>query len=132
MVTVGLDSIRAVYNCRALLGTFQYQLAIQTAVARTDNPDAWSTLDSLRTTSGELCTGDVALSLGGKWYARFGAMYNEATTPGTSQADLALTFTWNACGKAVGGGSCQLVATDTTHLFQIVSGWVPAGNALVR
>lgn len=50
--TMGLDLVRGVYTIRALLGTFRYQLAYQTAVARKDNPDAWATLDSLRTTTG--------------------------------------------------------------------------------
>jgi hypothetical protein len=129
MATIGLDVVRAVYNVRALTGTFQYQLAIQTAVARTDNPDAWALLDSLRTTSGEICTGDVTLSLGGKWYLRLGVMYNESTAPGTSQADVGLTLTYNACGKVVGGGSFQLAATDAGPYFQIVSGWIPASMA---
>lgn len=126
MATIGLDMIRVLYNARALLGTFQYQFAFQTAVARTDNPDAWAVLDTPRTASGETCPGDLTLSLGGKWFIRFGAMYDETTTPGTSQGDLALTMEFNACGKVAGGGSYQLSATDTTPLYQIVSGWVPA------
>lgn len=126
MATIGLDLIRAVYNVRQLTGTFQYQLAYQTAVARTDNPDAWVLIDSLRNGTTPLCTGDLSLSLGGKWYIRFGLMYNELTAPGLSQAYCGLQLTWNACGQVVGGGTYQLAAPDTGPYYQTVSGWMPA------
>lgn len=56
-------------------------------------------------------------------------MYNESTVPGTSQADVALQLSYNACGSIVGSGTYQLLAPDTSSYFQPVTGWMPVLGA---
>lgn len=127
ILVCGLDAVRAVYRIRAMTGSFQYQLAYQTATCRTDNPDAWNTLDTLRTTAGELCTGDISVTsaTANKFFIRFGIMYNLPSAPATAQADVGLQVTYNTFGALAGSGIYQLLAPDTGFYYQAVTPWMP-------
>lgn len=129
MPVIGLDKLKAILRLRSLTNQFQCQLAYQTAAVRTDNPDAWATLDQL--TSTDRCTGvlDVSSALAGKFYVRFGLAYNISSGSTNSQADATLQLSYDACGMVAGGVTLQALAPDTSNYFAPVTGWIQAIDA---
>lgn len=120
----GMDTVRALLRFRALTNQFQARPAIQLAAVRTDKPDAWTLLDAMR--SADKYTDDLAVSTGGKMYARFGAAYNLSTGSTLGEADVGLDLVYRLCGTMVGTVTLQLVAPDTSTYYVPVTGFLPA------
>ncbi len=127
---IGLDVLKAILKLRGVTNQFQGQLAFQTAVCRTDNPDAWATLDQM--TSSDRCTGvlNVTSALAGKFYVRFGIGFNISSGSTNSQADVTLQLSYDACGLVAGGVTLQALAPDTSNYFAPVTGWLQAIDAV--
>lgn len=126
---MGLDKIKALLRLQGLTNQFQCQLAYQTAAVRTDQPDAWSTLDQMTTV--DRCTGviDITSATAGKFYIRFGIAYNLSSGSTNSQADVSLQVSYDACGAIVGSTTLQLLAPDTSNYYMAVTGWIRAIDA---
>lgn len=126
MSAMGLDKVKAVILIKALTGNFQAQLAVQTASVRTDNPDAWATLDTM--TNADRCTAviDVTSNTASKAYARFGVAYNLSSGTTLGGADVGFQLSDVVCGDIVGSTTLQLMAVDTNPYFVPVTGWLPA------
>lgn len=125
----GLDSVMAAVKAADASANFGYQLVMQTAAVRTDNPDQPSTLGSLQTGAGSYVTTaqDVSQSTASKLWVRFGLGYKITTGSGPEQADVNFQLQYTRCGKMVGAWAGQVVATQgTTGLMQAVSGWIPS------
>lgn len=109
-----------------MVNTLKWQLAVQYADVRPDQPGAWSTLDAEQSTATERCASGISLSYASRFYVRFGVAYRSGTNGTQASADLSLRVTFNSCGQVLGAGAQRLTAVSTTEGFWPVTGWMPS------
>ena len=128
MPAIGLDHVKAVLRSHAVSGNFQVRLAMQTALIRTEQPEAPTTLDQLLVGDGERCTGviSVADSTSTKFFVRFGVAYSLSSGSALGQADLSFAVSHTQCGQLVGGRSLSLASCTSADAVATVTGFVPA------
>lgn len=127
MPTEGIDNIRAVMKAKNASGNFQWQLAIQYAAVRPDDPTAPATLSQQQTGNGEYQTQDVsvATNMGDYRLFRLGIAYNSSQT-GMNQADVSLQASWKQIGTDLGTRRVVLSIADTGTKYEPLTDWVPA------
>jgi len=126
--TDGVDNIRAVLKAKNTSGgQFGWQLAIQYATVRADNPDTPGTLGTQQDSDGEYVTGDLAVgtSMQSKRLFRLGVAYFSAGA--AVQGDVALVASWKSVGTILGAQTVNLEVVDSGGIkYMPLTGWVPA------
>lgn len=126
---IGLDTVMAAIKAADASTNFNWQLAIQTAAVRTDNPDQPATLGTAQTGVGPYVTTalDISQTTGSKMWVRFGLAYKIGTGAGPEQGDIDLQLQYTQCGKMVATFANQVVATQgSTGLVTVISDWIPS------
>lgn len=124
----GVDNIRAVLKCKnATDNNFNWQLAIQYAAVRADNPGAPGTLGANQTSSGEYQTGDVsvATNMGSNRLFRLGIAYSSSAAA-QKQGDVYLQASWKQVGTDLGTRRVTLALSDSSNRYVPLTGWIPA------
>ncbi|MFA6958390.1 MAG: hypothetical protein WC538_21190 [Thermoanaerobaculia bacterium] len=113
---VGLDEAKAIVYAGQNVGAMTCDFTVQTAVLRTDAPDAWSaTLFSFGNVAFQSCTSEVSLTgvLTNKMWARFGVLYRKSTTGTYAQADLGGQVSFVSRGMLVGQMPTTMLYANT-------------------
>lgn len=129
MTAAGIDSIRAVVRSLAGSGgtNWKWQIAIQTAEVRPDNPDLPALLGSEQTNDGTYAPGDLTPDLSAKAYFRLGIAYRSVS--GLSQADIEADFAWNDCGKVVSSVTFPITCDNSSPSYIPLGDILPANFA---
>lgn len=124
--TDGIDNIRAVLKGKNAGASFTWQLAIQYAAVRSDEPGSPATLGSQQSSSGEYQTGDISVAnnMASNRLFRLGIAYSSPNA--VQQADLVLTASWKSVGTFLGRRRVTLAAVDTGTKYEVLTGWLPA------
>lgn len=128
MPTEGVENIRAVLKARNTSGaTFQWQLAIQYAAVRADDPSAPATLAQQQGGNGEYQTQDVSVAANMEDYRlfRLGIAYSSSQA-GMNQGDVSLQASWKQVGTDLGARRVILSIVDTGTKYEPLTDWVPA------
>lgn len=122
----GVDAIRAVLKAKQAGANFAWQLAIQYAPVRVDEPDAPSTLGNQTTGSNEMQTGDISVSATtpSKRLFRLGIAYSSAS--GVTQGDVSLVASWKSVATPLGARRVTLAVADTGTKYEVLTDWMPA------
>lgn len=128
MTADGITNIRAVLKCKNASGAnFRWQLAIQYAAVRADNPGTPATLGNQQTNSGEYQTQDVPVGTGmdANRLFRLGIAYSSAQT-GMEQGDVSLQASWLQLGTDLGSSRMVLGVVDSGVKYAPLTDWIPA------
>ena len=129
MVSIGIETLKAVIAAHGASGQLRCQLAIQVAGTRTEDPGAPVKLDAALDGDGERCTGleSIAQYTGDTFYVRFGVAYSvQPNQSGLAQADVTFSVSFTQCGKLVGGKTLSLASTTSTPAYAVVTPMVSA------
>jgi len=123
----GIDNIRAVLKSKNSSAAFGWQLAIQYAAVRADDPGSPATLATAQSGSVEYQTGDVsvATNMAANRLFRLGIAYS-SPSGGVQQADVALLASYKSVGTQLGRKSLSLGVVDNGTKYEPLTGWVPA------
>lgn len=105
---------------------FTWQLAIQYAAVRVDEPDAPSTLGNAAAGSGEIPTGDISVSgtTPSKRFFRLGIAYSSSS--GVTQADVSLVASWKSVATPLAARRVTLAVADLGTKYEVLTDWMPA------
>lgn len=126
---IGLDTVMAAIRAADASSNLNWQLAVQYAEVRTDDPDQPETLGALQQGAANYVTTaqNIAETTGTKMLVRFGIAYKIYTGSGPEQGDLDFQLQYTQCGKMVGAFANQVVATNgSTGLVTVISDWIPS------
>lgn len=129
MTADGVDNVRAVLKAKNASGSsFNWQLAIQYAPVRIDEPGAPATLATAQTGSAEYQTGDVSVAsnAASSRFFRLGIAYWATANTGVQQSDVGLIASWKSVATFLGRSRVTLAAVDTGTKYEVLTGWVPA------
>ncbi len=129
MPAVGMDKAQFVMKSKAGVGAQNLivQPAIQTAVVRTNLPDAPATCgQTSKTGDGEAVSAltDISGSTASKYFVRFGMAY-KAAAAGEASADVSLQVCAETFGKIVATKTVSLISPDDSIYYQPVTDWMP-------
>ena len=123
----GID--RATFAWRNAGSTALYtRPAFQSAVVRTEKPDAWALLGTDAVSNdGEAVDGpwDMTGYLGGKKWVRFGFGHT-ANTGSFAQGDVFMTVSCDTWGTPVASRRFQVATDSTDKQVMAISAWLPA------
>lgn len=138
---IGVDNVQLVIKRKSVqlegtAPTWNVQPAIQVALVRPDNPDAWAVFTGTGSPyvgAGESQTDvqSIAGTTGGKMFVRFGVNYYlGGTSPTYGEADVEVVTAYTQCGHLVGAMTQELqVFNTTTDSYVAITGWLPAIEA---
>lgn len=130
MPTEGIDNIRSVLKGKNATGSyFSFQLAVQYAAVRVDEPGAPGTLGAAQVGSVEYQTGDlsVATNMAANRLFRLGIAYFTAQGgSGVQQGDVGLQASWKQTGTSLGTTRVTLEVVDTGTKYAVLTRWMPA------
>ncbi len=126
----GVDAIRAVLKAKnATSANFSWQLAIQYAPVRSDNPDAPAAIGNGQTGSGEYQTGDLSLAAQADAPThrlfRLGIAYTSVNAS-VQQADVSLQASYKSVATPLGMARATLAITDSSNKYEVLTPWIPA------
>ncbi len=139
MPAIGLDESTIVMKIAELTGNFRATPCVQTAMVRTDKPNAPVVLTGGPITSSvgtffgtTTFPGGVTIAstTAGQTFVRFGVMYDLSSAPSTGQADVTLQVTVKQCGRLLAPWSGHVVATTTNKVFQPITPWLAGLGAV--
>jgi len=121
----GVDNIRAVLKAKNASANLAWQLVVQYAAIRVDNPGSATTLAAAQTANGEYNPGDisVATDMGNNRFFRLGIAYG--ATAG-QQGDLTLQASWKQVGTDLGTAQATLALSDSSNRYEAITAWIPA------
>jgi hypothetical protein len=84
-----VDGVKAALIINSLTGNFRCRLAYRLAATSKEQPGTWTAVTDANApyTGGEVCTGDLAVTVGSNMWIQFGILYDLSST-GTGQASV--------------------------------------------